>query len=106
MKHQKSYYYKLYLLAFLSIYSDQMVGQVLIIPTPESDKYVSIIKKAMIDDLLLPKSIINYRSQKSCIVSNEDRRKFDLVMCIKKNGKLEFPVYKKTILKNSYQTFF
>ena len=81
-------------------------AQVLVISKNKNNKTHKMVLKILHEDMDLPKSIFKHRYQDDCRIRNEDKQKFDLVICTKKNGKLEFPVYNKAILENSYKSFF
>lgn len=103
---QKNYFYKQVLAMVLLSLSYNCSSQVLLISTPDTEDSLGSVKKIIFEQLHMPEKIFSERFQKDCKVNVADQQSYDLVMCIKKNGKLEFPVYKKNILKNSYQKFF
>jgi hypothetical protein len=104
---QKNYSYKLLLFSLMIILTPVITkSQILLIRTPGTTMTHKKVTKILLDEMKLPEKILIQRAQQKCQITRSDQRKFDLVVCIKKNGKLEFPVYKKTILKNSYKAFF
>ena len=105
--NQKNYFYKLFLISLMIISAPDITkAQILLIRTPDTTGTHKQVTKILLDEMNLPEKILNQRAQQKCKITRSDQKKFDLVVCIKKNGKLEFPVYKKTILKNSYKAFF
>ena len=60
-------------------------------------------KEIIINKLLIPKELLQVRLEADCKTGNN----FDLVICLDadKNGEITFPVYKKNILKNTYEVF-
>ena len=86
------------------IFSHRTEGQVLLANTQANQKTLNHIKRILSEKLLIPHSIIEESPRRNCKVISGDE-KYDLVVCIKKNGELTFPIYKQAILKNSYQTF-
>ena len=76
-------------------------AQVAIVNTQEDEEVFNQVKKIITEKFYIPKNLIEEFNQDKC----EASQKFDLVICVKKNGKLTFPVYKKSILKNSYRVF-
>ena len=103
---QKNYFFKSLLLSLTMCWSLSTFSQVLILTKSKNSPLVLKIKEIIYEKMKLPESIFKEREQIGCGLKNSDKIDYDLVICAKKNGKLEFPVYKKTILKNSYKSFF
>ncbi len=96
----------LFSLVFYFVLPQVSEAQVLIISKRKNDETLQTVLKILHMDMDLPRSIFKHRYQDNCRIRKQDKQNFDLVICTKKNGKLEFPVYKKAILKNSYKSFF
>ena len=62
---------------------------------------INKLKRIMTHKLYLPKGLIKISYQKSCVVKKD----YDIVICVSEDGKITFPIYKKDILKNTYQVF-
>ena len=108
MNH-RNYLFKticLYFLFLNFLFINKICAQVLIIKTPHSISTIKQVRKILFKDFELPERLFKERVQDHCEVKKKDRSDYDLIICVKKNGKLEFPVYNQAILKNSYQTFF
>ena len=90
----------------ISLYSHGAISQLMIIETTENKKLANQVKEILENKLIIPSEIINIKQRKNCELTEDEASQYDLVICPKKNGELEFPVYKKAILKNSYRSFF
>lgn len=88
----------------LVFFSQKSEAQILITNTQNHLRTLNQVKKILLETLLVPSSLVEEGHRKNCQVVTGDE-KYDLVVCIKKNGELKFPIYKQAILKNSYQTF-
>ena len=99
---QPIFIFSLYFL--LVFFSQKSEAQILITNTQNNLRTLNQVKKILLETLLVPSSLVEKGHRKNCRVEPGDE-KYDLVVCIKKNGELKFPIYKQAILKNSYQTF-
>ena len=104
---QKKYFFKIHFsLIFYFLILDVANAQILILKNKQNESIAQDVKKLIIKKFLIPQKIVQEKDSADCKVSDEDRQRYDMIICPKKNGELIFPVYKKTILKNSYKSFF
>ena len=94
--------FSIYLLTIL--FSQNSKAQILLTNTQSRRQTLTQIKRILSKKLMVPSKIIKEGYRKNCRITPGDE-KYDLVICIKKNGELSFPIYNRAILKNSYQSF-
>ena len=99
-------FYRIVLAVHLITFHNSAFSQVLIVSTKETTDISQKVYKILTEVIQLPAEIIKQRNSDRCQANREDELSYDLIICAKKNGELTFPVYKKTILKNSYKSFF
>ena len=90
----------------MTIFCHYSHAQILIIKNKNNSNISDEVKNILINNLLLPREIIHEISmdRENCEIK-KDFWKYDLVICAKKNGELEFPIFKKDILETSYKNF-
>tara|TARA_B100000886_G_scaffold338934_1_gene302978 strand:- start:347 stop:661 length:315 start_codon:yes stop_codon:yes gene_type:complete len=94
-----------YIILITTIISEISYSQVLIKYHPESKGTLKLVEKILIETMELPKKLFKIDEDKNCKITAVEKA-YDLAICVKKNGKIIFPVYKKAILQNSYKEFF
>ena len=102
-KAYKKFSFRIFTILFITIIQSAN-SQVLILSRKLNDPAVKQVNKVLFNKMKLPERIFRHEVRKNCEPVKNDFS-YDLVICIKKNGELIFPVYKKAILKNSYKSF-
>ena len=95
----KLHFYKL-LFALMFFNATNSFAMILVTQSKASSEQFKILKSNILK-LGVPKSLIHFSYEKSCQVN----QRYDMVICLKKNGELMFPVYKRYLISKKYKPF-